>query len=263
MQQLILFLSKYRNTLLLIVLLTLAMFRHSAKNPVAEHRLNSFGFGALANVHDLLFGWKYYWSLDDVNAELARENAALRAALYGGEAVAFSNSNAYQYIPSKAVAYSYNKHNNYITLNVGKSDGVRPGMGVISSVGWIGTVNETSLSYSSVVPLLHENGTIGARIKGKGLGTLHWTFTDAALATLTDVQREFEPVAGDSVFTFTRAEVAPPTWVGMVRSAVQNPEDLTWKAEVELATDYRNLDWVYVCSLKDAQSLDSLNTQVR
>ena len=47
MQQLILFLAKYRSTLLLIVFVLIALLRHSLKNPVAEHRLNNVGFGAV------------------------------------------------------------------------------------------------------------------------------------------------------------------------------------------------------------------------
>jgi len=63
MRQLILFLSKYRNTLLLIVLIGLSFFRHSQKNPVAEHRINSVGFGTIAGVQNSLNSWKGYWAL--------------------------------------------------------------------------------------------------------------------------------------------------------------------------------------------------------
>lgn len=52
MRQLILFLAKYRSTLLLIVFVLIALLRHSLKNPVAEHRLNSIGFGAVASVQN-------------------------------------------------------------------------------------------------------------------------------------------------------------------------------------------------------------------
>jgi hypothetical protein len=79
MRQLILFFAKYRSTLLLLVFVLIALLRHSLKNPLAEHRLNNVGFGAVATVHNGLSGWKQYWRLEAINEELARENARLRS----------------------------------------------------------------------------------------------------------------------------------------------------------------------------------------
>jgi hypothetical protein len=92
MRQLILFLAKYRSTLLLIVFVLIALLRHSLKNPVAEHRLNNVGFGTIASVHNGLSGWKQYWRLEAINEELARENAALRSGGTRASANHFSNS---------------------------------------------------------------------------------------------------------------------------------------------------------------------------
>ena len=256
MRQLILFLSKYRNTLLLVVLLVIAWLRHGLKNPVAEHALNRAGFGITATMQSWSKGWQYYWSLDDVNEELARENAALRAAMFSNKAPAFAQREGYHFLPARVVDHSYNKHSNYLLLKAGRLDGIDVGMGVISANGWVGTINEVSSSYASVVPLLHEKGSVGARIVGKGLGKLEWNGTDPRIAELWDIQREFEPIAGDSVYTYTRAAVAPPVYTGRILDAVQNEEDLTWRARVELSTDFMNMDWVYVCALNEPAALD-------
>jgi len=259
MRQLILFLSKYRNTLLLIVLIGLSFFRHSQKNPVAEHRINSVGFGTIASVQNSLSSWKGYWALEAVNEELARENAALRASTTGIIAPAFETNESYDYVPAQVIEYSYNKRNNYLLLNVGSRDGIHPGMGVISAHGWIGTVVESSKNFSSIVPLLHSEGSIGARIPNKGLGELRWEGSDYRSAELFDVQREHRPMSGDTVYSYTRASVAPPVMTGVVESAIQNPEDLTWVAKVKLSHDFANMTWVYVCRLREQTSLDSLN----
>ena len=65
---------------------------------------------------------------------------------------------------------------------------------------------------------------------------------------------------GDSVFSFTRASVGPSTLTGTVISATQNSEDLTWTAQVALRADYKNMNWLYISKIKDAASLDSLQT---
>ena len=260
MRQLILFLAKYRSTLLLIVFVLVSLFRHSLKNPVAEHRLNSIGFGAVATLHHTLSGWKQYWRLEAINEELARENAALRSGETGISPSSFSNSADYDFIPARVVDYSYHKRNNYIIIHAGRIDGLKPGMGAITPSGWVGSVVEVSAEYAHIVPVIHSKGNIGARIPGKGLGELRWDGTDASLATLIDIQRENQPVSGDSVFSFTRAAVGPSTLTGTVISATQNSEDLTWTAQVALSADYKNMNWLYISKIKDAASLDSLQT---
>lgn len=259
MRQLILFLSKYRDTLLLIVLLALSFFRHSHKNPVSEHWINKVGFTAVAGIQSTLNSWKSYWNLGAVNEELARENAALRASLGSSSLPDFQINTEYQFIPAKVVEYSYTKRNNYMLLNVGKADGIQAGMGVISAFGWVGSVVETSEHHSSVIPIIHGKGNIGARISNKGLGELHWQGTDHRVVTLSDIQREHQPTPGDTVFSFTRSSVGPPVIAGFVSRASQNAEDLTWIADVDLSNDFANMSWVYVCRLKELESLNSLN----
>ena len=53
------------------------------------------------------------------------------------------------------------------------------------------------------------------------------------------------------MYSFTRLEVAPPVLTGIVQSASQSEEDLSWNATVNLTTDFMNMDWVYVCRFKD------------
>jgi hypothetical protein len=54
--------------------------------------------------------------------------------------------------------------------------------------------------------------------------------------------------------------VAPPSLAGTVRSVSQNKEDLTWKAEVELSTQFEDLNWVYVCRFYQPEAIDTLHT---
>ncbi len=168
MRQLILFLAKYRSTLLLIVFVLIALLRHSLKNPVAEHRLNNVGFGTIASVHNGLSGWKQYWRLEAINEELARENAALRSGGTRASANHFSNSTDYDFIPARVVDYSYTKRNNYIIVHAGRRDGIQPGMGAMTPDGWVGSVVEVSDAYAHIIPVLHSKGNIGARIPEKG-----------------------------------------------------------------------------------------------
>ena len=259
MQQLVLFLTRYRNNLLLMALLLFAVVRHSLKNKVSEHWLNSFGSQTSAQFSSLTNHWKYYWKLDAINQELARENASLRASIRYSNAPHFSAMSSYDFIPARVVDYTFRKKNNYILINEGEKLGIKPGMGVIRGKGWIGTIIETTPSYSYVLPFIHMKGDIGARINGKGLGQLSW-LGKTGQAILKDIEREYQPVEGDSVYSFTRVEVAPPVLTGIVTSAVQSEEDLSWDAEVELISDFTSLNWIYVCRFKDENEVDSLRS---
>jgi len=259
MQQLILFLSKYRTLLLFLALLAVAMIRHNHKNPAASHLLNAAGNGISGEFLQLTSGWKRYWKLDDINAELARENAALRAGQYINQNPDFTQVDGYTYIPVKVVEFSTRKRNNYLLIAGGRKDGIQQGSGIISASGWVGIVSEVSNSFAYVTPLLHTKGSIGARIPGKGLGELSWQGA-AGEAILKDIQRENKPEVGDSVFSYTRAIIAPPALVGTVQNVRQNKEDLTWTATVDLSTRFEDLNWVYACRFYEQKAVDSLFT---
>lgn len=258
MQQLILFLSKYRTLLLFLALMAFAVLRHHKKNAMASHAMNRFGSGLSASFVETMTGWKNYFSLEEINEELARENAALRAGQFQNGNPVFTQIDGYTYIPAKVIEHSTKKRNNYLIINAGKKDGVHEGAGVLAPSGWVGTVSEISNSYAYITPLLHSKGGIGARIPGKGLGELRWN-GEAGKAVLTDIQREHQPFAGDSVYSYTRSVVAPPALVGVVETVRQNKEDLTWTATVDLSTRFEDLNWVYICDFYEAEALDSLN----
>ncbi|HRN44865.1 MAG TPA: rod shape-determining protein MreC, partial [Flavobacterium sp.] len=66
---------------------------------------------------------------------------------------------------SKVIHNSYNVHENYLTLNSGELQGVKPDMGVINSLGIIGIIDNTSPNYSTVMSILNKKSQINAKIK--------------------------------------------------------------------------------------------------
>lgn len=246
---------------LLLVFFTIGMARHAVDNPIASTRLNRTGFLLTAKVHSWVTGWRYYTHLDAVNQELARENASLRSSLAANTVHGMLNAAQYNYLPARVLDFSYQKRSNYILVDLGSKDGAAPGMGVISDQGWVGTIEHVTRNLASVRPLLHTKGNIGGRIPGKGLCEIVWDGTSPHKATVYDVLREHQPERGDSVFSFTRASVAPPTLVGIVTTSEQNPEDLSWKANIELTTPFHDLSWVQVCIMINHDEADSLAIQ--
>ena len=118
----------------------------------ASHRTKAFLWGggeALRN----------QFRLDDLNQELQAENARLQerlrayelrdAAQEEQEYVAPGvNPAVYHYIPATVVKMSRNQVHNYIILNKGSEDGIRPQSGIISDRGVVGIVEAVSQHYS-------------------------------------------------------------------------------------------------------------------
>jgi rod shape-determining protein MreC len=106
-----------------------------------------------------------YFSLGAVNRQLAEENNRLRNKLeylqssvdttivtvvYDGQ-----HRPLYSYIPAEIIDNSVNKQQNYIMLNAGSEQGVKPEMGVITEQGVVGMVTEVSQHFALVRSILN------------------------------------------------------------------------------------------------------------
>lgn len=78
-------------------------------------------------------------------------------------------------VPAEVVSNSVNRHNNYLTINKGELDGVKPEMGVVCGTGIVGIVYLTSLHYAIVMPLLNSKSNISCCLRGTDyFGYLRW-----------------------------------------------------------------------------------------
>ena len=117
-----------------------------------------------------------YFRLQDKNEQIASENAYLREKIirnsatfnYANSKQLKLSSDQYRLYPAKVVNNSTHLSNNYITLNVGSSDGIEVGFGVISDQGVVGSVISCSNNYSLVVYALHSQTMISAKVNRSG-----------------------------------------------------------------------------------------------
>ena len=68
-------------------------------------------------------------------------------------------------ISAEVINNSVHKPNNYITIDKGRNDGVKKGMGVISSSGVVGIVKETSRHFSTILSILHSKSKVSVELK--------------------------------------------------------------------------------------------------
>ena len=213
-----------------------------------------------------------YLHLKETNAQLARENAILlekTLSSYRITNVAIQKVNdsiykqKYQYLSAKVVNNSTNRRSNYLTINVGSRQGVEPDMAVISSSGVVGIVKDVSDNFSSVMSLLHKDLKISSKIKKEGsFGPLSWEGENYGYATLNDIPTHVPLIKGDTIVTSAYSSIFPEgILVGIVESFERKEGENFFSVNVQLSTEFKKLDYVYVINNMEKQEQDQLEKQ--
>ncbi len=228
-------------------------------------RNNSFHEASFVNSSNKLIGTLYKWKgnvteyieLQRVNDELSAENESLRNRLKG----TFVNVNdhfvmindtlrerKYRYKSAQVVNSSINKQLNYLTINKGSKDGLKPEMGVENKQGLVGVVKDVSEHFSTVLPIINLKYTASAELERTGnFGLLRWDGADFRYAYLNDVPRHANVQVGDTIITRGSSAIYPRgTLVGTV-SLVDAKEGSNFhRIQVLLSNDFSQIRYVFV-----------------
>lgn len=235
---------------------------------------NSFHQASFINssnkVVGTLFKWRgnltEYIELQRVNDELSAENEELRNRLKSS----FVNVNdhfvmindtlrerKYRYKSAQVVNSSINKQLNYLTINKGSGEGLKPEMGVVNTQGLVGIVKDVSEHFSTVLPAINLKYTASGEIQRTGnFGLLRWDGKDYRYSYLQDVPRYADVQVGDTVITRGASAIYPRGIPIGVVSDVEAKEGTNFhKIQVKLSNDFSNIRYVYVVEnlLKEEQ----------
>ena len=167
-------------------------------------------------------------------------------------------------VSAEVVSNSVNKHNNYLTINKGEQDGVKPEMGVVCGTGIVGIVYLTSPHYAIVMPLLNSKSNISCKIIGSDyFGYLKWEHGDSRYAYLKDLPRHAEFNLGDTVVTSGFSTVFPEgIMVGTVDDMSDSNDGLSYLLKIKLATDFGKLSDVRVVARTGQEEQKKLENKV-
>ena len=165
---------------------------------------------------------------------------------------------------ASVIKNSLNRKDNYITLNRGSNDGVRPETGVVGANGVVGIVYKTSPNFSLVISLLNSKSNINCRISSSDyFGYLKWDGADSRFAYLMDLPRHAEFHIGDTVETSGYSTVFPAgIMVGTVADISDSDDGLSYLLKVKLATDFGKVTNVRVIQRPDIDEQRDLQRQV-
>ncbi|WP_071144846.1 rod shape-determining protein MreC [Bacteroides ihuae] len=193
----------------------------------------------------------------DRNISLEREVTSLRNALKANQVdsleigrIGSILNDSDKIFKAHVINNSLNQIDNYITLDKGSSDGIRPDMGVVGGGGVVGIVYLTSTKYSVVISILNSKSSISCKIKGSEyFGNLKWEHGDSRYAYLRDLPRHAEFNLGDTIITSGYSDVFPEgIMVGTVDDMSDSNDGLSYLLKVRLATNFGRIGDVRVIS---------------
>lgn len=204
---------------------------------------------------------QHYFYLKTENERLAKENAELHShdllsfsKLINGQYIVNDTvyKQKYTYTNATVVNNSTNRRNNYLTLDKGSKQGITNKMGVISSLGVVGIVENVSENFCTVKSLLHSNTIINSKLKKDGsFGPLSWDGESFEFATLNDIPTHVRLFKGDTIVTSQYTKMFPENiMIGTVDSYYRESTKPFYTVKVKLSTDFKKLVHVYIVDNK-------------
>ncbi len=210
-------------------------------------------------------------SLEKQNEQLQAENAELRRMINQVKMRDFSsNALVHQdYISAKVVSSSVGREHNYLILNKGTKDGVKPRMGIITANGIVGKIKACSENFSVAFSILNPKLMFAGRIqrtgkdsiKNQGIGTIRWVNSlNPTKINLLNFPAYVPVRKNDTIVTVGYDGIFPNNYpIGIIEEIRQSAGDQR-EIEVKLNTDLATVSHVYIVDAPQKSELDSLKT---
>ena len=256
MQQIINFLIRNKNNILFLLLLTFSLFL-----TIQSHSYQKSKFISSANfLSGGIYSWtsniNTYFNLEEYNLRLLEENERLRTRLASFEdsleIETYTDTSSfdadYVFRASEVINNNYAKVDNYLTLKSGARDGIEKDMGVVTSRGIVGIVENVSPNYATVISILNSNSRINAQLKRSNhFGTLIWNGDDPNVVQLIDVPSVAALDEGDTIITGGRSLIFPKGIpIGAVSSISLDQSESYYNIDIKLFNDMTNIGYVYI-----------------
>ena len=205
-------------------------------------------------------------SLEENNARLENEvlNLKYQLAEYQtlfNDTSEFIDVPRYDFVAATVINNNVRHPRNYFSINRGKSDGIRPGQGVVDHNGVVGIVNVVGDKTARVISLLNESQRFSVKLKNSDyIGSLNWKGGDPSVAYMEEVPRHTKFNAGDTVVTSGFSQSFPSGIpVGIIMNRIKGSDDNFFILKIRLMPDFKNLGTVRIIKDNFKESLDSLS----
>ena len=240
-------------------------------NPYQHHVYLTSANTVSAGIYSVSNRFYSYFNLKEINDGLNERNAELQTRVLDleqrlqdiqdrmdSDTLITTESSQYEFVVAHVINNSISRTCNYLTINKGSADGIRPEMGVIDQTGVVGSVNVVAEHSARVISVRNPNFHVSCKIKGsEHFGSLSWDGNDPRIAILEDLPQHSQVKAGDTIVTTGFSSVFPPDMnVGYVLPPEKGKKLSFNSVKVRLATDFTTLSTVQVV-------VNSLRTEVQ
>ncbi len=282
MKNLFKLLYKYHVIFLFVVLQTLTLTMVVTYNSYQRATFFDSSNFFSGTLFEKFSSYTQIFEIRPVNIKMAEENAILRTALnqllikssHGNYKAADSiylpriakdsvQKALFRFTTARVINNSINQQHNFITLNKGRKDGVKPDMGVIANGQVVGLVTNVSENFSTVISLLNSKWKISAKIKRNDyFGSLSWNGKDYRRVQLNEMPYHVPVQNGDTVVTTGYSSSFPEgLTIGTVSDFSIGTGSNFYKIEVMLAADFKNLVVVGLIENKQLNEIKQLESQ--
>lgn len=279
MRNLLNFLVRYSSWFVFAFYVVLSCGLLFNRNPYQHHvYLTSAGIVA-SGLHDISSNITGYFALRDINDDLQRQTADLqkevldlRQQLRSYREIAMQDSlraidsiGKFNFVIATVINNSITRPNNYLTINTGAKDGLKPDMGVLDQNGVVGVVNVVSDHYARVISLLNPNFRLSCKLRGSdAFGSLVWDGKDPRTAILEELPKHTHFQKGDTIVTSGNSAVFPEGIpVGTIVGKARGADDNFFTLRILLLTDFTALSAVKVISNTDLEEIRSVETDMQ
>ncbi len=273
------FTAKYSHLALFVVLEVVSLVLLFRFNNYQGSVYFSASNSLVAQINGAYSATESFVKLQEVNRDLTAQNIALqreteqlRQALTTAtkeptqtEKLMREHLVGYQMTPATVVSNSAERTNNYLVIDRGDQDGIRPEMGVVGGGGVVGIVYLTGPHHSLVIPVTNRKSSISCRVRGQNyFGYLQWDGSSMLSAYVDDVPRYAKVKVGQAVETSGYSAVFPPgIFVGRVRKISNSADGQSYRLDVTLGTDFANLRDVLVVTTPYKAEIDTLQVHAQ
>ncbi|MCZ7610975.1 MAG: rod shape-determining protein MreC [Ignavibacterium sp.] len=260
--------EKFKEYIVLVVLIIISLILLSQNNSQGIQKVRAVAFGSFATVTSIFSDIFNISNLKKENEELRRTNAEImlqlsklrESAIVNDDLkglLALKDSTDYPLIIASIISKSLSKSQGTVTLNVGKSDGVKTGMPVITDKGIAGIIYSVSANYSIARTLNNVDLNLTVKCeRTRENAVMKW---NGDRLVMINVPKTFGLKKGDRVVTSEISSIVPvPIPVGIVAEVGNVEMGIFNEVTVKPFVDFQNVENVFVLGLVKDKEIDDI-----
>lgn len=265
MRNIFLFIRQYFNLISFLILQIICIVSIAKFSKTHEAFFSTKANEVTGVINSRYNGITKYFNLAKINQDLALENTRLKNLLKSNIVASDSSIitivdtlikdtlnryRKYTFLPAVVVGNTVSLESNFITLERGSKQGVKPEMGVVGPNGIIGKVVSVSDNYSVVMSLLNRNSKISAMFKrGKEqyAENVEWDGNNSDYLVMRKVSKAVDVKKGDTIVTSRYSPSFPSLlMIGTIDKIEKDDEENTYSLRIKTSTNFRTIQHVNI-----------------